>query len=240
VTLTATEGPRSDTTSRLVHVIATPSACFITNPDPPRITATESINFNAECTVGDRDGGAAQITRYEWDFGDGRPGAEGIFVSRRFPNPDVFGVRLTVTNGDGIQDRNTQFIVVESAATASREPTLRVTDVTFTSELELPEGNEGMRARVSINNAGVVTTTATARQQHRLRGRSGENVIEGRLVSEASGPGRWRFDFSGAANFVAGSLRVDSGQILAVDSHSVVFRLTGKPGPFVRFRFHLE
>ena len=240
VTLTATEGPRSDTTSRLVHVIATPSACFITNPDPPRIAANESINFNAECTVGDRDGGAAQITRYQWDFGDGRPGAEGVFVSRRFPNPDVFGVRLTVTNGDGIQDANTQFIVVESEATASREPTLRATDVMFTSELELPEGNEGIRARVSINNAGVVTTTAAVRQQHRLRGRSGENVIEGRLVSEASGPGRWRFDFSGAANFVAGSLRVDSGQVLAVDSHSVVFRLTGKSGPFVRFRFRLS
>ncbi len=240
VTLTATDGPRSDSTSRLVRVIATPSACFITNPDPPRIAANDTANFNAECSVGDRDGGAAEITRYEWDFGDGRPGAEGVFVSRRFPNPDVFGVRLTVTNGDEIQDTNTQFVVVESEATASREPTLRATDVTFTSELELPEGDEGVRARVSINNTGLVTTTAPSRQQHRLRGRPGENVIEARLLTEASGPGRWRFDFSGAANFVAGSLRVDSGQALAVDSHSVVFRLTGKPGPFVRFRFRLE
>ena len=237
VTLTATEGPRSDSTSRLVHVIATPSACFITNPDPPRITASESINFNAECTVGDRDGGDTAITRYEWDFGDGSPGAEGVFVSRRFPNPDVFGVRLTVTNGDGIQDTNTQFIVVESEATAGREPTLRATDVTFTSALELPEGNESVRAQLSVNDTGSVTTAAT--EQLRIRVRGGENVVEGRLLDEASGPGRWRFDFTGAANFVAGSLRVDSGQVLATDSHSVVFRLTGKLGPFVRFRFRL-
>ena len=240
VSLTATEGARSDTTSRLVHVIATPSACFITSPNPPRITVNESINFNAECTEGDRDGGATDITRYVWDFGDGRPGAEGVFVSRRFPTPDVYGVRLTVTNDDGVQDTNTQFIVVDSGATANREPTLRARDVTFTSALELPDGSEGVSARIKINDAGVVTTTASSRQQHRLRGRSGENVIEGRLVSEASGPGRWRFDFSGAVNFVAGSLRVDSGQVLVRESHSVVFRVTGKPGPIVRFRFRLE
>ena len=237
VTLTATEGPRSDTTSRLVRVIATPSACFITSPDPPRITANESINFNAECTEGDRDGGDAAITRYEWDFGDGRPGAEGVFVSRQFPNPDVFGVRLTVTNEDGIQDTNTQFIVVESQSIASREPTLRASDMTFTSALELPDGNEGVRAQLSVNDTGSVTTAAT--QQLRIRARGGENVLEGRLLAEASGPGRWRFDFNATANFEAGSLRVDAGQVLAVDSHSIVFRLTGKPGPFVRLRFRL-
>ncbi|GMR23678.1 MAG: hypothetical protein BMS9Abin37_2130 [Acidobacteriota bacterium] len=237
VTLTASEGSRSDTISRLVHVIATPSACFITNPDPPRVAVNEPINFNAECTEGDRDGGGTTITRYEWDFGDGRPGAEGVFVLRRFPAPDIYGVRLTVTNDDGIQDRNTQFIVVESRATTSREPTLRAIDVTFTSELEFPEGSEAPRAQLSINDAGSVTTTAT--QRLRIRARGGENFVEGRLLAEASGPGRWRFDFNGTASFVAGSLRVDSGQVLAVDSHSVVFRVTGKPGPFVRFRFRL-
>jgi hypothetical protein len=109
--------------------------------------------------------------------------------------------------------------------------------MTFTSALELPEGSEGVRAQLSVNDTGSVTTAAT--QQLRIRVRGGENVVEGRLLDEASGPGRWRFDFTGAANFVAGSLHVDSGQVLATDSHSVVFRLTGKLGPFVRFRFRL-
>lgn len=239
VTLTAIEGARSDSTSRVVRVIATPSACFITNPDPPRIGANESINFNAECSVGDRDGGAAEITRYEWDFGDGRPGAEGVFVSRQFPEPDVYGVRLTVTNADGRQDTNTQFVVVEEVATGSADPTrLKTTQVTVTSALELPEGRDVPRAQLSINEADSVTTAAT--QQVSLRARRGENVVEGRVVSGETEPGQWRLDFSRASGFVAGSLRVDTGQVLALDGYSVVFRLPGTPGTLVRFRFRIE
>lgn len=238
VTLTATEGARSDSTSRLVRVIATPSACFATNPNPPRIAANESINFNAECTVGDRDGGTAEITRYEWDFGDARPGAEGVFVSRQFPQPDVYGVRLTVTNADGVQDSTTQFIVVESQATATnRQPALRAADISFTSALELPEG-EPTRAQLTLNESAAVTTSAL--QQITLRSRAGDHVIDGRLVNEASGPGRWRFDFAATKGFARGSLRVDSGQVISLDATSVVFRLSGRPGELVRFRFHID
>ncbi len=239
VTLTASDLSRSDTTSRVVQVIATPSGCFITNPDPPRIGANESINFNAECSTGDRDGGATEITLYEWDFGDGRPGAEGVFVSRQFPQPDVYGVRLTITNADGRQGTNTQFVVVESQATAStQERSQRASELVMISKLEFPEGGEDVRAQLSVNDSGAITTTAT--QQLRLRTRAGENIVEGRLLSEAGGPGLWRLDFSGAPSFAGGSLRIDNGQILTRDSHSVVFRLTGKPGPFVRFRFRVN
>ena len=45
VRLSASDGQRTDTIQRVIRVIATPSACFITNPDPPRIAANESINF---------------------------------------------------------------------------------------------------------------------------------------------------------------------------------------------------
>lgn len=241
VTLTATEGARSDSTSRVVQVIATPSACFITNPDPPRIGSDESINFNAECSNGDRDGGDAEITRYEWDFGDGRPGAEGVFVSRQFPEPDVYGVRLTVTNEDGRQDTNTQFVVVEEATTASTETNaLRASYLTVTSALEFPDAgpHDPPRAQLTINDAESVTMTAT--QQLRVRGRRGENVVEGRLLSDGSEPGQWRLDFSRATGFVGGSLRVDAGQVLARDSHSVVLRLAGTPGSIIRIRFQVE
>ena len=232
VTLTVSEGQRTDNTSRVVRVIATPSACFITTPDPPRIVANEAINFNAECSVGDRDGGSASITLYEWDFGDGRPGAEGVFVSRQFSEPDLYGVTLTVTNEDGRQDKTTQFVVVERRAPGNS------TEATFTSQLEFPE-ETGVRAQLSLNDSATVETAPPSPERHRVRARAGENVVDGRLLSEASAPGRWRFDFGTTPNFVPGSIRVDSGQVLAMDSHSVVFRLSGKSGPFVRFRFRL-
>ncbi|HEY7699364.1 MAG TPA: PKD domain-containing protein, partial [Vicinamibacteria bacterium] len=232
VTLTVSDGQRTDRTSRLVNVLATPIACFITSPDPPRIFVNSAIDFNADCSVGDRDGGPTFITTYTWDFGDGDDGAEGRFVSHLFGAPDLYGVTLTVTNEDGRQDRTTQFVVVER-----RSSSIPPSGVRFTSTLELPSGTN---ASIAINQSETVAAVGPAPQQHRLRGRSGENVLEGRLLSEAAEPGQWRFDFRATSGFVKGSLRVDAGDVLALDGESVVFRVTGKPGPPIRFRFRLE
>jgi PKD repeat protein len=240
VTLTVSNGQLADSTSRVVRVIATPSACFVTAPDPPRITTSESIAFNAECSVGDRDGGPTPITSYEWDFGDGRPGAEGRFVSRQFPRPDVYGVRLTVTNPDGRQATTTQFVVVEARATATRETRALQSDVTFTSHLEMARDSTVVRALMRVNAVAIETTSSPAPRPHQFRGRHGENVIEGSLLAQAPGPGRWRFDFARTEGFVPGSLQVDSGQVLSLDRQSVVFRVTGEPGAPLRFNFQLE
>jgi hypothetical protein len=231
VTLTVSDGQRTDRTSRLVNVRATPVACFITSPDPPRILVNGSIDFNADCAVGDRDGGPTFITAYNWDFGDGDDGGEGRFVSHRYSQPDLYGVTLTVTNEDGRQDRTTQFVVVERRS-ASNPP-----QIDFTSQLELPAGTS---AQIAVNEAETVATVAPSPQRHRARTRAGENVVEGRLLTEAGEPGQWRFDFRGAAGFVSGSLRVDAGDVLALDRESVVFRVTGNPGPPIRFRFRVE
>jgi PKD domain len=225
------EGGRTDSTSRLVNVRATPIACFITNPDPPRVFVNASVDFNADCSVGDRDGGPTFITTYTWDFGDDTPGGEGRFVSHLFTAPDLYGVTLTVTNEDGRQDRITQFVVVERRS-SSNPPGLE-----FVSQLELPAG---ANAQIGINESENLSEVGPSPQRHRTRGRSGENVIEARLLSEAAEEGRWRFDFRGSPGFVPGSLRVDSGDVLSLDRESVVFRVTGKPGPPIRFRFRLE
>lgn len=232
VSLTVSDGTRSDNKSRIVQVRATPTACFITSPDPPRITTNGSINFNADCSVGDRDGGPAEITSYVWDFGDGRPSAEGRFVSRQFPRPDLYGVTLTVTNEDDRQDATTQFVVVERPGTGTSR-----TDVAFTSELALAPG---LSAQLSLNDAVSLVASATAPQELRARARSGENVVEGRLLGETGEPRRWRFDFRGTAGFVDGSIRVDRGQVVALDRYGVVFRLDAGEGSAIRFRFRLQ
>jgi PKD domain len=230
VTLTVSDGQRSDSISRVVHVRATPTACFITTPDPPRIFVNDAVSFNADCALGDRDGGPTPITLYDWDFGDGREGAEGRFVSRQFTKADLYGVTLTVTNADGRQDKTSQFVLVERRASG------RV-DVTFISGLELPAGAS---ASISLNDTETVTLTAPSTREQRVPARSGENVVAGHLVSEGGSPGRWRFDFRNAPNFVPGSLHVDSGQVLTLDRYGVVFQLNGDPAAWVRFRFRLE
>jgi hypothetical protein len=230
VTLTVSDGSRSDSTSRIVNVIATPVACFITSPDPPRVRVNQAIEFNADCALGDRDGGPTFIESYVWDFGDSRTFGEGRVVTHLYDTPDIYGVTLIVTNDDGRQDRTTQFVVVERRTSGS-------TEVSFTSVLELPPGVNG---QIALNDAETVTALSPSPQKHRLRGRGGENIVEGRLLSEGSEPGLWKFDFRGAADFVAGSLRVDSGDVVALDRESVVFRVTGKPGSPIRFRFRLQ
>ncbi|HJS74435.1 MAG TPA: PKD domain-containing protein, partial [Vicinamibacteria bacterium] len=164
VSLTVTEGGRTDSTSRLVNVQATPIACFITNPDPPRIVVNASVDFNADCAVGDRDGGPTFITTYTWDFGDGTPGGEGRFVSHLFTAPDLYGVTLTVTNEDGRQDRITQFVVVERRS-SSNPPGLE-----FVSQLELPAG---VNAQIAVNDSETMSAIGPSPQRHRTRGRSG-------------------------------------------------------------------
>jgi PKD repeat protein len=232
VTLTVSDGQRTDRVSRLVNVIATPVACFVTSPNPPRIFVNGSIDFNAECSLGDRDGGPTFVTAYNWDFGDGDDGGTGRFVSHLYTKPDIYGVTLTVTNEDGRQERTTQFVVVERRGSGSGS-----LEVSFTSELKLPAG---VAAQIGLNDAESIAALSSSPQRHRARARSGENVVEGRLLSESGEPGEWRFDFRGAAGFVPGSLRVDSGDVLALESTSVVFRVAGKPGAPVRFRFRLE
>lgn len=233
ITLTVRDGSRTDSISRVVHVRSSPTACFITSPDPPRIFVNDAVSFNADCSVGDRDGGAAPITLYDWDFGDGREGAEGRFVSRQFTKADLYGVTLTVTNQDGRRDKTTQFVLVERRGSAGR------VEVTFTSELELPAGASGW---ISVNDGSTVTLPASSPHEQRVSARGGENVVSGRVASERAGgsAGRWRFDFRNAPNFVPGSLQVDSGQVLTLDRYGVVFQLTGDPPAAIRFRFRLQ
>ncbi|MGH9322272.1 MAG: PKD domain-containing protein [Vicinamibacteria bacterium] len=231
VRLTVSDGQRTDSISRVLRVRATPTACFITSPDPPRIVANGSIDFNADCSVGDRDGGPTVITSYAWDFGDGDDGGEGRFVSHLFTEPDLYGVTLTVTNEDGRQDRTTQFIVVERRGSGT------ASEVTLTTELTLTPGTS---AQLSFNDAETISTVAPSPQQHRVRARPGENVVDARLLSEATGEGRWRFDFRAEPSFIRGSIRIDFGEVLTLDAQSVVFRITGESGPPVRFRFRLQ
>jgi uncharacterized repeat protein (TIGR01451 family) len=66
----------------------------------------------------------------------------------------------------------------------------------------------------------------------------GHNSIEAHWTTTAHASATWRFDFSTAPEFVSGSLRVESGQVLFLDGSSIVFALRSGQ-PFPRFTFEI-
>jgi hypothetical protein len=49
----------------------------------------------------------------------------------------------------------------------------------------------------------------------------------------------WRFDFTGSAHFVPGSLRLVSGTVVSRDGRSIVVRMSGRSGERVRIEYEL-
>ena len=93
----------------------------------------------------------------------------------------------------------------------------------------------GARGQVMLNgvvlsapDAGTTSWTVTPAV--------GENRLEARILA-AGKPGIWRFDLSGIPRLERGSLRVLSGEVVAVGPDSVVFRSTGRAGEHVGLAF---
>lgn len=113
-------------------------------------------------------------------------------------------------------------------------------DLAFTSALGVARAEGHARGQVLVNGSALEGTDSEAPRVHRVRARAGENRIDAFLEPGAAEEGLWRFDFAGARPFVAGSLRVESGQVISLDSYSVVFDLSGAKGAPIRFTFELE
>jgi hypothetical protein len=91
-----------------------------------------------------------------------------------------------------------------------------------------------------VNDSETIASTSGSPQQYRAGAREGENLFDGRLLAPANGPGRWRFDFARTSGFVPGSLRVESGDVLAMETHGVVFRVDSESTAPIRFHFRIE
>ena len=107
------------------------------------------------------------------------------------------------------------------------------------SSLELQPQDNGAKGFVRFNDAPDAAAIVGAPQQFLVPGRGGENVVEANLRGGPASSGQWRFDFRGTDGFEPGSLRVDSGRVLAVDGQSVVFQVRGSQSPPIRFRYRL-
>ena len=63
-------------------------------------------------------------------------------------------------------------------------------------------------------------------------------MVEG-VIQRTSGESRWIFDFSLDPRFAPGSIEVQQGEVLGIESRTLTFRLGGQPGERIRFSYRL-
>jgi hypothetical protein len=122
----------------------------------------------------------------------------------------------------------------------SRSPGTHRLDTSFISFLGVEPLDGSAAGNVLVNDSQIGTTNNSSPLRHQLKGRRGRNTIEAYTITRLSAEGFWRFDFSGAQHFVAGSIRVEAGEVISSTAHSVVFRMSGRPGEAVKLSFLLE
>jgi hypothetical protein len=149
-------------------------------------------------------------------------------------------VRLTVRASDNSTDQ-TQINVNPNSPGLTA--TIRIPEgiaTAFTSFLRFPTATGRVEGRLVLNGTSVVVTDNRAPYAHRVRGRNGWNTIEAVLTWPSKRAGNWRFDFASSEHFEAGSIHVENGVVVSLDSHSVVLRMSGAPSERVRFKYRLS
>jgi hypothetical protein len=144
-------------------------------------------------------------------------------------------VQLTVVGSSGQTDSIGQGVRIDLRAPGDREG-LRTS---LLSALSTPLQEKDARGFVRLNDSRIDQTSSSGPVSHVFRGYVGQNTLEAYTETEVRGGGFWKFDFSSAAHFTPGSLRVETGTVAAKDERAIVFRLSGSPGERVRFTFKL-
>jgi hypothetical protein len=196
------------------------------------------LKFDAKCSVG-------EIVLYEWVIDT--EGVRGDPIMHTTPaevyiydfgtcSGEVLHVQLTITDLLGGSDLITQPVTLP---TALGIPSKNVDGhpISMLSRLSVQPDDETARGFVVFNDTQRDATESSGEFHHTFMGRDGENNIEAFTATDLRGPAFWRFDFSGAASFVAGSIRITGGQVVRLDGHTVVFRLQGTAGERIGFTF---
>jgi uncharacterized repeat protein (TIGR01451 family) len=118
---------------------------------------------------------------------------------------------------------------------------LKAGDALETSFLSEIQSSSPGRVRTSIETNGLLTSASHGGgpSLHRMKPQPGSNVLAGYAEAPDLDGALWRLDFSQTEGFVAGSIGVESGELVSASSHAVVFRLSGTESR-IRFRFRME
>ena len=164
-------------------------------------------------------------------------GTASVDITVAVSGPGTLSNSVNVFSGvpdpDTSNNSDTETTTVQTALT---EPPETEVGLTFTSALVVEPRHPTARGHVVVNGSLLETTDSQAPRDHRVPAQPGPNRIEAYAESSAD-EGFWRFDFAGSPHFVAGSLRVESGEVISLDATSVVFAL---PRASERIRFTLD
>jgi uncharacterized repeat protein (TIGR01451 family) len=121
-----------------------------------------------------------------------------------------------------------------------RTPTAPAVSTSFSSTLELEASAAQPVGRVLLNDTVLGDTRNRAPYVHHFTVAGQEARVEGHLESAAAdSEGFWLFDFTDSPNFTAGSLRAESGIVVSLTSHKIVFSLKNGATP-IRFRARFD
>jgi len=227
-----------DSVSREIRVEEPPA------PPEPVTADFTARNANTGPCVGEFDGSLSQgdIESYLWEldlddaFGFGVVRAKGRVVQHDwkaecFEAEGNLRARLTVVGRDG--GRNS---VTKNVNILGSDLKAGLVESSFATEMLRARGALG---QVVIEGGREFPVSADAPARIQFSGRSGRVGVEA-VATAATAPFLWRFDFSGAKGFVAGSLRTVSGQEVARDAYSVVLRFSGAAFERARFEYRLK
>lgn len=237
-TTTATSTSSSSTTTTTISMPTPPTACFQFE-SVPRCT----VRLDARCSSG-------TIKEYQWRFvqAPGPPSNE----TRLSPDPFVHDWQddqACKSNSCGFS-RSVRLTAVGPAGQSTTEFSVRVTclggysveaiapQITFTSFLGIPPFDGSVRAHVLLEDGRLDATDNSGPTRHYVEGRLEGSTVDAYLAEDAPQGGFWRFDFSGREALRPGSLEVLEGQVISLDSRSVVFRLNGQAAERIKFRLH--
>jgi len=241
VTSSTTSSVSSTTSSSTTTTVVAVNACFNANKQNSCVW-----EFSASCSSG-------PIVQYDWvvDAAGAMPAPRPpVNYSMPAPllvvdwNPPYGGcsgaptitVQLTVSDGGGGTSTIAQLFSIDlrGRMESAEIPT------SFTSFLGIPPLDGLVPGEVRLGDVQLDTVANSGALQHRYVGRNGQNTVEAYLTGGPGPGGFWRFDFSAAEHYVSGSLSVESGPVLSLDAHSVVFQVGGAAGERLRFSYRLS
>jgi hypothetical protein len=176
-----------------------------TDPDPTGPTAS----FTASCSeltcnfdASGSTAGDSPIANYAWSFGDGSTGS-GVTTSRTYASSGTYTVGLTVTDGAGLSDSQSQSVSVQSAP---GEGELGISQFQVSTRTQGPWMRADVNWSVSHSGGGLSSVTtqllgggsvldsattsvsgSTASGSHSLRTRNGNPDTVRLIVTDASG-----------------------------------------------------
>lgn len=107
------------------------------------------------------------------------------------------------------------------------------------SHLGVDPGVTRALGQILVNDSSAKELDNSGPRTLKLSAWPGLNKIEAHLLSGAVHDGFWRFDFGSSPSFQPGSIKVESGEIIAAGPRSVVFKI-GKSTTPLRFEFFVR